>query len=159
MTEPVLQVLGGNLSPGNHHFSIVVYRSHNNEERYYELKPKYHGQHPSSKFFKVLWDWFVRPTHNVSAAVIWRAKKVLARSNIAPLESKYMTTAVMSSTKTRPSRFRHVVGVKLTDGDFQSLKQSGMLRELYRGDASKKDHIRDTILGISPLAARVKVSL
>lgn len=156
MGKPHFEILSGKLPAGNHHFSILVFDQVDEEAQYYELKPKYFGRYPASTIFKRLWNYFIRPTMSVSAAVTWRATKMLLRSRIKPSEVKYMTTVVMPAITSRPARYRHVAGVKLSDEDFQILKRAGMLRELYRGDASDNAAMRDSMFGLLPIAARTE---
>lgn len=158
-SEYRFEILKGRLPAGYHHFTILVCeQSANDEVRYFELKPKYFGKHSAKPAFKLYWSHVVRVAVDVSLAVTWRAKKILARAHIKPLEAKYMTTAVMLSKDNSTIRYRHVVGVKLTSMDLNRLKSEGMLRELYRGDASAKDKLRDALFGILPIAGRAQAA-
>lgn len=155
MRKPKFEIMTGALPAENNHFSTLIYYEAGEEVRYYELKYRYHGRHRPSAIFESFWNRMIRPVSSPADALTWRARRTLKRSGIKPLELKYMTTAVMEAQDNRPARYRHIVGLKLSSQDFEKLRHKGMLRELFRGDASDKEAQRDALFGLTPLLLRV----
>jgi len=122
------------IGPGRHHFSILVYNLNRGEEEYLELKPNFHRKYPSKRLFREGWNRLVRPLRDASSALCWRARRVLKRAHITPLETRYVTTMTVYDSVTKQVRFqRHVVAVKLSDAEFRNLLDDGFLRPLYKG--------------------------
>jgi hypothetical protein len=116
-TRPTFRILE-KIGPGRQHFSILIYRKAGATEEYLEINPKFHGQYPSRLLFRGGWNRLVRPYRDAAAALEWRARKVLGRAQIKPIDFKYLTTMSVYNQQTRAVRFqRHIVAVKLVDQD------------------------------------------
>ncbi len=150
------KLISGKISAGRHHFSFLVY--HGNDV--YEIKPLYHKTFPSSAAFNFWWNNVVRRAYRAQDALSIRARAVVRRADIVPLEVKYITTVVVSASGGDVRFNRHVVGMRLNEFEFAFLRDENYLKLLHRfedegvDENRRREQMRQALLGLIPFTNR-----
>ncbi len=112
---------------GSQHFSYLIYRRVGKDEKYYELKPNYHDKYRAGLLFNEWWKRAVR-RDDISDALVKRAYNILMRSSVRTTDARYLTTIHRYVDGVLKSQ-RHVIGLRITDEDFDRLNSERYLRE------------------------------
>ncbi len=134
------------------HFSYAVCVA-GDDEKYYELKPNYHKDHPATVIFHQWWR-VVRRMLPISDWLERRTRNTFGRAGIKPLGVRYFITFQYSKQiegRDTLTRQRHLVGVRVSPYDFERLRSSNYLRDTsfskknLESSDLKPEHIYDFI--------------